>query len=324
MKLRVLAAAAALLGGCGMPAWSAECAAYPSKPVRVIVTVSPGSGGDTATRTITPRLGSAFGQQFVVDNRLGFSGNIGAETAARAAADGYTLLVVYAGNAISQSFHARLGYSLDKSFDAVGRFASVPLALVVHPGVEAKSVREFVALARARPQQIHYASPGNGSLPHMAMRLFELQTGIELEHVPYKSTTTAVAELIGGQTAATFAAIPTALPQVEAGRLRLLGISSAKRSALVPDWPSLAEAGVADFDIGQWYGLVAPAGTPRAVIARLSGELARIVRGAETRAALMQQGIDPVADTPEHFAAYIEAEIAKWAQAVAGAGKAGR
>src|SRR5262245_13609896 len=192
VQAAVGAAFVAISGACCAAVLGAGVHPYPTKPVRVVVTVSAGSGGDLATRTITPKLSDAFGHQFIVDNRIGFSGNIGAETVARAAPDGYTLLVVYAGNAISQSFHAKPGYRLDKDFVAVGQFASVPLALVIHSGVGAKSLKEFIALARARPRQFYYASPGNGSLPHLAARLFETQAAIEMVHVPYKGTTTGI------------------------------------------------------------------------------------------------------------------------------------
>ncbi len=295
--------------------WAADVP-YPSKPVRVIVSLSPGSGGDLATRTVTARFSEAFGQQFIVDNRVGFSGNIGAETAARANADGYTLLVIYAGSAISQSYHKDLKYRLDDDFVAVGQFAAVPLALVVFPGLGVKTLSEFVALARSKPKQLHYPSPGNGSLPHLSARLFETSAGVELRHVPYKGTAQAVSELVGGQTAATFAAVPTALPLVVSGRLRLLGITTAKRSPLVTDWPTLAEAGLNGFDVSQWYGLVAPAGSPVTVVNALGLELGKIVRNPEARAALMKRGIDPVMRSPAEFGTFIKAEIGKWADVV--------
>jgi tripartite-type tricarboxylate transporter receptor subunit TctC len=308
--LAVALGAAALVHGAAAAAAAGD---YPTKPVRVIVTVSAGSGGDTAIRTITPKLSAAFGHQFIVDNRVGFSGNIGAETAARATPDGYTLLVVYAGNAISQSVQPNLGYRLDRDFAAVGQFAALPLVLVAHPALGAQSVQELIALARARPKHYLYASPGNGSLPHMAARLFEMRAGIELVHVPYKSTSTAIAELVGGETVATFAAIPTALPHVQSGRLRMLGTSGAKRSPLMASWATIAESGVPGFDVTQWYGLVAPAATPRPIVERLSRELLRTVASAEIQDALTRRGIEPVGATPEAFAAYVRAEIAKWA-----------
>jgi len=321
MKRCIRAAACAAGAALSVQVAAAGAADYPSRPVRVIVSLSAGSGGDIATRTITPRLSEVFGHQFIVDNRVGFSGNIGAEMAARATPDGHTLLVVYAGNAISQSYHAKLGYRLDSDFAPIGQFASVPLALVIHPGLGAKTLTEFVALVRSRPKHYHYASPGNGSLPHLAAQLLRMQSGIDIVHVPYKGTTTAVAELLGGQTAATFAAIPTALSHVESGQLRMLGISSAKRSTLVPGWPTIAESGLPGFDVSQWYGLVAPAGTPRNIVERLSRELATILRNAETRDMLTKRGIDPIFGTSESFAGYIKVEIAKWAKVVKAAGE---
>ena len=322
MKRSVQAAAIVAFGTYCAAVPGAGASEYPTKPVRVVVTVSAGSGGDLATRTITPKLSDAFGHQFLVDNRIGFSGNIGAETVARAAPDGYTLLVIYAGNAISQSFHTKPGYRLDKDFTAVGQFASVPLALVVQGALGVKTVKELIALGRSRPKELHYASPGNGSLPHLAARLFEMQAGIDMVHVPYKSTTTAISELVGGQTAATFAAIPTAQPHVDSGRLRLMGISAARRSALVPAWPTLAESGLPAFDVSQWYGLVAPIGTPRSIVGRLSNELVRIVASAETRDALTKRGIDPVTGSPENLAVLVRSEMAKWAKVVGATGDA--
>jgi len=308
--------ACALTGVWAQVTHAAELRDYPAKPVRIIVSLAAGSGGDVATRTIAAKLSESFGQQFIVDNRVGFSGNIGAETAARAAPDGHTLLVIFAGNAISQSYHQNLPFRLEKDFSAIGQFASVPLVLVIHPSLGVKSLGEFIAIARARPKQFLYASPGNGSLPHLSARLFETQAGIDLVHVPYKSTTTAVSELVGGQTAATFAAIPTALPLIDAGRLRLLGVSTLKRSALVPDWPTLAESGLREFEVTQWYGIVAPAATPRAVVDRLGRQLVAIISTPDMREALTKRGIDPVASSPERFAAYIKAEIDKWAGVV--------
>ncbi len=209
----------------------AQTPAYPSKPIRIIVSLAPGSSADLVTRIITPKLSEAFGHQFIVDNRVGFSGNIGAEAAARSAPDGYTLLIVYAGNAISQTFFAKLGYNLEKDFDPVGLVATLPLVLVVHPSVPVKSVKELIALARTQPRQLYYASLGNGSLPHLTAELFKMQAGVDIIHVPYKSTPQAVTDLVGGHIAMMFAATLSALPHVNTKRLRALALSSAKRSA---------------------------------------------------------------------------------------------
>ncbi len=303
----------------GVSAVCAQTPAYPSKPIRIIVSLAAGSSADIVTRIITPKLSEAFGQQFIVDNRVGFSGNVGAETAARSAPDGYTLLIVYAGNAISQTF-AKLGYNLEKDFEPVGQIASLPLALVVHPSLPVKSVKELITFTKARPRQLYYASPGNGSLPHLTAELFKVQGEIDIVHVPYKSPPQAVTELVGGQTAMMFAAPLSVLPHANSGRLRMLAISSAKRSAVAPELPTIAESGLAGFDVSQWYGVLAPAGTSRDIIARLNRELANIIRMPDIRERLANGGVDPITTTPGEFAAYIKAEIAKWAKAIKASG----
>lgn len=307
--------------GCalGVSAAGAQTPAYPSKPVRVIVSLAAGSSADLVTRLITPKLSESFGQQFIVDNRVGFSGNIGAEMAARSPADGYTLLIAYSGNAISQSF-AKLSYNLEKDFEPIGLIGSLPLALAVHPSLQVKSVKELITLAKARPRQLYYASPGNGSLPHLAAELFKVQSGTEIIHVPYKGTTQAVTDLIGGQTAMMFAAPLSVLPHANTGRLRVLAVSSAKRSAVTPDLPTMSESGLAGFDVSQWYGVLAPAGISRDIVTRLNRELANIIRMPDVRENLTNGGVDPIAATPGEFAAHIKSEIVKWAKAVKASG----
>ncbi|MCW5604420.1 MAG: tripartite tricarboxylate transporter substrate binding protein [Burkholderiales bacterium] len=304
----------------GVSAASAQTPPYPSKPVRVIMPLAAGSGADVVTRMITPKLGEALGQQFIVDNRVGFSGNIGAEMAARSAPDGYTLLIAFAGNAISQTFFSKLGYNLEKDLDAVGLIGSLPLVLVVHPSLPVKSIKELITFAKARPRELYYASPGNGSLPHLTAELFKEQGGMDVVHVPYKSTTQAISELIGGQTAMTFAATLSALPHHRSGRLRVLAISTAKRSAVVPDLPTIAESGLKGFDVGQWYGMLAPSGTPRDIVARLNKDLTNIIRMPDINEGLVKRGVDPITSTPEEFAAYVRAEVVKWAKVVKASG----
>jgi len=314
------AAMLTMAGALVASAVGAQSPIYPVKPVRIIVSLAAGSSADLVTRMLTPKLSEAFGQQFIVDNRVGFSGNIGAELAARAAPDGYTLLIAYAGNAISQSFVAKLPYSLEKDFEPIGLIGTLPLALVVHPAIPARNVKELIALAKAKPRQLYYASPGNGSLPHLAVELFRVRAAIDLVHVPYKSTTQAITELVGGQTAVAFAAPPTALPHAQTGRLRLLAIASAKRSAIAPDLPTIAESGLAGYDVGQWYGLLAPTGTPREIVTRLHRELANVIGQPDIRDKLTKAGVDPATGSPAEFAAYIKAEVAKWAVAVKASG----
>ncbi|MGH8618138.1 MAG: tripartite tricarboxylate transporter substrate binding protein [Burkholderiales bacterium] len=298
----------------------AQAPAYPAKPVRVIVSVAAGASADIVTRIITPKLSEALGQQFVVDNRVGASGNIGAEMGARAAPDGHTLLVAYAGNAIYQTIGAKLNYSLEKDFEPVGLVGALPLALVVHPSIPAKNVKELVALVKARPGQLYFASPGTASLPHLAAELFKVQSGIDIIHVPYKGTTQAVTDVAAGQVAMTFAAPLSALPHVQSGRLRMLAISSIKRSANAPDLPTMSESGLKGYDVTQWYGVLAPAGTSQDIVVRLNKALSDAVRMPDVREKFASGGVDPMTSTPAELAAYIKAEIAKWAKTVKASG----
>ncbi len=227
------------------------------------------------------------------------------------------MLVAYAGNAISQSF-AKLNYSLEKDFDAVTQIGSLPLT--VHPSLPVKNVKEFVALIKARPKQLYYASPGNGSLPHLAAELFKSQAAVEIMHVPYKNNPQVITDLIGGQIAMTFAAPLPVLPHAKAGRLRLIAISSAERSAVAPEVPTIAEAGLAGFDVGQRYGVLAPTGASREIIARLNKEIANIIRMPDIRDKLASGGVDTATGTQQDVAVSIKSEIAKWAKAVKASG----
>ncbi|HYC46947.1 MAG TPA: tripartite tricarboxylate transporter substrate binding protein [Burkholderiales bacterium] len=319
MSLPLTIAALAAACSCAAHAADAPVSGYPTKPVRVIVSLAAGSGADIVTRLVTPKLADAFGRQFVVDNRVGFSGNIGAEIAARSAPDGYTLLVVYAGNAINQSF-AKVGYALERDFQPIGAIGSLPLMLVVHASLQVKTVKELVTLARSRPGQLNYASPGNGSLPHLAAELFRTQADIAIVHVPYKSTTQAVSDVAGGQMAVTFAAPSSAHPHVSAGRLRILAVSSAKRTAGAPDVPTIAESGLPGYQVTQWYGLVAPARTPAQIVNRLNQELASATRMPDVREKLVNSGVEPMSSTPADFGAHIKSEVAKWRKAVSASG----
>lgn len=293
---------------------------YPAKPVRVIVPFPPGAGADITTRLIAPRLSEALGQQLVVENRAGAAGNIGAEVAARAAPDGYTLLIAPASLAISQTLYRKLPFDLVRDFQPVAMLASVPFILVAHPSLPAKNVKELVALAKSRPGQINYASTGSGSSPHLTAEMLKMEAGIDVVHVPYKGTPLAVTDLLSGQVSFMFANALSVLPQVSAGRLRALAITSAKRSATTPQLPTMIESGLSGFESGTWYALLAPAGTPREVVARLSGELARVTRNADVREKLAAQGAEALTMTPEQTAAYIKREIAKWGKVVRASG----
>ena len=290
--------------------------AYPVKPVRVLVGFPPGAGVDIMTRLVMPRLADALGQQFIVDNRPGAAGNIAAEVAAKTPADGYSLLSASAPIVMSQSLYKKLSFNLERDFEPVCLMASAPFILVVHPSLPAKSVREFIALAKARPGQLAFASTGSGSTPHLSMEMLKAQAGIDIVHIPYKGTPQAVVDLLSGQVQAMFANTLSVLPQVKAGRLRALAISSARRSAAAPELPTVAESGMPGYESGTWFGLLAPAGTPREIVNRLNSEVVRIMATAEMKAKLLDQGADPVTGTPEQFRAFIKNELARWSKVV--------
>jgi tripartite-type tricarboxylate transporter receptor subunit TctC len=292
---------------------------YPAKAVRIIVPFAPGSGVDIAIRLITQKLNEAFGQQFVSDNRPGAGGNIGAELAARAPADGYTLFAAGAPAAISQTLYPKLGYDLLKDFDAVALVASVPLILVVHPSLPAKSVRELAALAKAKRGELTYASTGNGSTPHLTAEMLKMQTGIEIVHVAYKGTPTAVTDLVSGNVTFMFANSLSVLPHVQSGRLRALAISSAKRSPLSANLPAVTET-YPGFESGTWYSFAAPAGTPRDIIARLNGAIVKALQLPDVRDKFQAQGAVLLSGTPQEAGAFFRSEVAKWGKVVKASG----
>jgi tripartite-type tricarboxylate transporter receptor subunit TctC len=289
---------------------------YPVKPVRVLVGFPPGAGVDITTRLFTPKLAEALGQPFVVDNRPGAAGNIAAEVAAKTPPDGYSILSASAPIVMSQALYSKPGFNLERDFEPIGMMASAPFILVVHPSLPARSLKEFVALAKSRPGQMAFASTGNGSTPHLSMEMLKAQAGINLVHVPYKGTPQAVVDLLSGQVQAMFANTLSVLPHVKAGRLRALAISSAKRSAAAPELPTVAESGMPGYESGTWFGMFAPAGTPREIISRLNGEINKIVATAEMKSRLVAQGADPISVTPEQFRAFVKNELARWGKIV--------
>jgi tripartite-type tricarboxylate transporter receptor subunit TctC len=309
--LRVLLPAVLALIAAQSPAQS-----YPVKPVRVLVGFPPGAGVDITTRLFMPELAKAIGQQFVIDNRPGAAGNIAAEIAAKTPPDGYSLLSASAPIVMSQALYSKPNFNLERDFDPIGMMASAPFILVVHPSLPARSLKEFIALARSKPGQMAFASTGNGSTPHLSMEMLKSQAGINLVHVPYKGTPQAVIDLLSGQVQAMFANTLSVLPQVKAGRLRALAISSAKRSAAAPELPTVAESGMPGYESGTWFALLAPAGTPRDIVNRLNAELGKIVATADMKAKLLDQGADPVTMTPEQIRAFLKSELAKWTKVV--------
>jgi tripartite-type tricarboxylate transporter receptor subunit TctC len=306
-----LFAAAAL-----MPA-AALAQDYPVKPIRFIVPFPPGGGNDTIARMLGQRITTSTGQQVLVDNRPGAGGTIGAEAAARAPADGYTMFLAgVATHGINPNLRRKLPYDPVKDFDAVSLIASAPLLVVVHPSMPAKSVKELIGLAKAKPGVINYASNGNGSSSHMAVELFNMMTGTRMTHIPYKGLAAALTDLLSGEVQVMFSSAVAALPQVKAGRLRALAMTGARRSPAIADIPTVAEAGVAGYEHGSWYGVVVPAGTPRHAIDRLSKEIQAIVKSAEITSRLNDEAVIPVGSTPEAFDKHIRSELARWAKVI--------
>jgi len=293
--------------------------AYPVKAVRVIVPFPPGAGVDIAIRLVTPKLTEAFGQQFVSDNRPGAAGNIAAELAARAPADGYTLFAAGAPAAISQTLYPKLGYDLIRDFDAIALVATAPLILVVHPSLPAKSVKALEALARTKRGRLTYASTGNGSTPHLTAELLKMQTGMQIVHVAYKGTPQAVTDLLSGNVTLMFANALSVMPHIQSGRLRALAISSAKRSVSSPDLPTVAET-YPGFESGTWYSFVAPAGTPRDIIARLNSAIVKALETPDVREKFHAQGAEILPGTPQESAGFIRSEVAKWGKVVKASG----
>lgn len=310
----------AVIAAAGVPGVASAQQKYPSRPIRLVLPFPPGGSTDIVARVVTQRLAENWGQPVLVDNRPGAAGNLAAEFVARAAPDGHTLFQVNVAHAIAASLFPKLGYNLGSEFVAVTQLASTPFALVAHPGVPAKSLRDLLALARAKPGLLNYASAGNGSATHLSGELIKALGRVDLLHVPYKGSGPAVMALMSGEVDVYFLAVPAAAPMVNAGRLRVIGVSGAKRSSMMPDVPTMAEGGLPGFDTSTWHGVMAPAATPREVVAQLAAELVRILAQPDIRGKLVAQGLEPVGDSQEQFAAFIRAEIAKWEKLVRASG----
>jgi tripartite-type tricarboxylate transporter receptor subunit TctC len=289
---------------------------YPVRPIRFIVPFPPGGGADTLARTVGQKLGETWGQQVVIDNRPGGATNIAAELAANAVPDGYTLLETVLAHAVNASLYTKLGYDLQRDFAPVVFMATIPNILVVHPSVPVKSTRELIDYARVRPNQLNYASTGNGGPQHLGMELFKTFTGVRVTHVPYKGAAPAHTDLVSGQVQVMFANLLSSLPLIRAGRLRALAVSSAKRSPVVADVPTVAESGVAGFETGSWFGISVPAKTPSGIVDKLNVETNRILKNQELRERLAAEGADFVGGTPEAYGIFIRSEMAKWAKVV--------
>jgi tripartite-type tricarboxylate transporter receptor subunit TctC len=296
---------------------SALAQSYPARPVRLLVPSTPGGSVDTLARTIATRLTERWGQQVVVDNRAGAGGVIAAETTAKAPADGYTLLMcTIASCATNVSLHRNLSYNPVRDFAPVTLVATQNLMLLVHPSIPAQSVKELTALAKASPGKYSFASAGTGTGGHLSGELYKLLAGIDLLHVPYKGVAPALLDVVSGQVSMTFASILSSLPQVRPGKVRALAVTGAKRSPAAPELPTMMEAGVKGYESATWYGVLAPANTPRVVIDKLNRDIVAIVHQPEVRERLSREGADPVGDSPQEFGAYIRSEIAKWSKVV--------
>lgn len=291
--------------------------AFPTKPVRIIVAYTPAGTTDILARAVGQKMGEAWGQPVIVDNRPGAAGNIGTELAARSIADGHSLLMGTAGtHGINVSLYRKLGWHPVKDFAPVSLVAMVPNIMVVNMSLPVKSVRDFVAYAKTNAGKLSYGSPGNGSTAHLSVELFKSMTGISMVHIPYKGSAGVLTDVMAGQIAVTIDNMPPYLPQVRAGKIRALAVSTGKRSSAMPDLPTIAEAGVAGYESGAWFGLLAPVGTPKAVVSKLSAETARILKLPDVSKRISELGAEPVGSTPEQFAELIKTEIAKWAKVI--------
>jgi tripartite-type tricarboxylate transporter receptor subunit TctC len=300
-----------LLLGVGIQ--SLFAAEYPTRPIRMIVPFPPGGGNDLLARSISQPLSQLIGQQVVVDNRGGAGGQIGAELAAAAAPDGYTIFLGSIGNlTFLPVLQAKLPYEPVRDFAPVALLATSPFILVMNPEVPAKSVKELIALAKAKPGQLNYGSSGSGSSLHMTGELFKYATGTDITHVPYKGTAPALIDLLSGQVQMLFSTMPSVVPHVKSGKLRGLGVSSTKRAEVVPDVPTIAEAGVPGFEVLNWQGIVVPKKTPDAIVQKLNRALLDALKSPETIKALANQGLDAAGGTPEQFGALIKSEIEKY------------
>ncbi|MEK6592994.1 MAG: tripartite tricarboxylate transporter substrate binding protein [Pseudomonadota bacterium] len=296
---------------------SAVAQGYPTKPIRIIVAYTPAGTTDILARIIGQKMSESWGQPVIVENRAGAAGNIGTELAAKATPDGYTLIMGTAGtHGINVSLYRKLSWHSLKDFAPVSLVAMVPNIMVVNNSLPVKNVRELIAYAKANPGKLSYGSPGNGSTAHLSMELFKNMTATNLVHIPYKGSAGVLADVMGGQIAVTIDNMPVYLPQVKAGKIRALAVSPAKRSSAAADIPTIAESGVPGYDSGAWFGLLAPAGTPKAIVDKLSAETARILGLPDVSKRISELGAEPVGSTPAQFTAFIKTEIAKWAKVI--------
>ena len=299
----------------------ATAQAYPAKPIRWISPWPAGGANDIFSRAIGQKIGESLGQQVLVDNRPGAAGTIGSDIAAKAPADGYTLVMGSSPtHAIAPALYPALPYDPLRDFSAVTLVGSVPNVLVLHPSVPAKTVKEFIAVAKARPGKLNFASTGNGTSQHLSAELFKFMAGLDMVHIPYKGTAPALTELVAGQVDLAFENMPALIPHIQAGRLRALAVTTTKRSAVMPELPTIAEAALPGYDASVWFGVFAPAGTPRPVVDRLHGEILKALQTQDLKSRMVAMGTDVSGIGPDDFSAYVRKEIPKWANLVKAAG----
>lgn len=315
MKLRTIFLACACAA---LAAGTAAAQDYPSKPIRMVVGFPPGGGTDVVARIITPRLSELLGQSVVIENRPGATGTMAAGQVAKSAPDGYTIMMGHVSvNAIAPSLFKNLSYDVIKDFEPVAIAAAVPHFVVVHPSVPVKSLRELVDYLKARPGKLTYPSAGNGSMPHLAGEVFKAQAGVDLLHVPYKGSGQSMADLLGGQHVVAFDTMPASAPHVRSGKLRPLAVSSAQRLPAFPDVPTAREAGMPDYVITTWYGVFAPAGTPKAIVGRLHADIVKAMQTPEVKAKLEGIGADgSVSRSPEEYAALVKSDTQRYAKVI--------
>ena len=308
--------ACAAAWGLASGAWGQSTPAYPNKPVKLIVPFAPGGFTDVVARILGQKLSAAMGQNFIIENKAGAGSTIGTDLVAKAAPDGYTLVMVSSTHVISPWLYKNMPYDPIKSFAPVGKLVDSAYVLLVNPKLPVNNVQEFIKLAKAAPDTVHYASSGNGSAQHLMGGLFVAMTGAPLKHVPYRGSAGATTDLVAGVVQSSFAGVPNALSQVPQGRLKALAVTTAKRIAQLPEVPTMQEAGVAGYDASVWLALLAPAGTPREIVMKLNAEIARLMASPETVKALADAGVEVAPSSPEVMAAYMQQELERWGKVV--------
>jgi len=316
MKMRVRHVLTGVAAVLFTPALHAQSPVFPSKPIRFLVGFAPGGGTDIMARTVAGRLAEALNQQVIVENRPGANANLAAELAAKAAPDGYTVLFISVSHAVSKSLYRSLKYDLERDFVPLAAIGSVPQALVVNPALPVKSVKELIALARKRPGELTYASSGAGSPEHLAGEMFALMTGVKLLHVPFKGGAPSATAIVGGEVAIGFNTMPVALPHIQSGRMRVLATTEDKRASVLPDVPTIAEAGVPGYAVATWYGAMLPTGTPREIVLRLNAEINKVLLLSDVRERLLSLGAVTIGGTPESFGKLIATDVEKFAKVV--------